>query len=125
MKCGAAGDVLADLVGAGEGDDLGHRVGEQCVADSAMSDHHVQQAGGQSRLLEHLRHQGAAADRGVLVRLEDHGVAERQCRGDRPWREEGEVERADDAHDADRDAVDAVLLAVDRSGEAALGRSAR
>src|SRR5207342_1815045 len=31
--------------------------------------------------------------------------------------QEGEVEGADDTHDADRDAVEAVLLAVDRRGD--------
>ncbi len=84
---------------------------------------HVQQARGQPRVLEQLGDHGAAGDRGVLVRLEHHAVAEGQRGGDGLQRQqERHVEGADHADHADRLAVDAVLLAVDRRGQdAALG----
>ncbi|MGC0348914.1 hypothetical protein RKD34_004494 [Streptomyces sp. SAI-218] len=86
---------------------------------SAMSgDDDVEQTGRQPRVLEDLRDQGAADDRRVLVRLEDHGVAEGERGGDRlDGQQEGEVEGADHAHDTDRHAIDAVLLAVHRRGD--------
>src|SRR5690606_8626242 len=69
-------DVPADLVGAGEGDDLRYRVLQEGVAYLRdVGDHDVEQPGGQSRVLEDLRDQGTADDRGVLVRLEHHAVA--------------------------------------------------
>jgi hypothetical protein len=83
-----------------------------------VGDDDVEQAAGQTGLLEDLREQGAAGDRGVLVRLEHHAVAEREGGRDRLQREqEGEVERADHAHHPDRHPVDAVLLALGRRGQ--------
>ncbi len=89
------GDVAADLVGAGEGDDLRYGVLDEGVADLGdVGDDDVEQTAGQARVLEDLRHQGAADDRGVLVRLEDHAVAERQGRRDGlQGEQEGEVEK--------------------------------
>lgn len=83
-----------------------------------VGDHHVEQAAGQSGVLEKLGDQGAAGDGGVLVRLEDDRVAERERRGDGlQGQQEGEVEGADDPDDADGHAVEAVLLALGRRGE--------
>ena len=63
----------------------------------------VQQPGGQPGLLEDPHEDDAAADRGARVGLEQHGVAERQRRGDRADREDQrEVERRDHGDDADR-----------------------
>ncbi len=67
--------MAADLLGAGEGDDLRHRVFDESVTDLRdVGDHDVQQARGQPGLLEDLRDQAAAADRGVLVGLEHHAL---------------------------------------------------
>ncbi|GAA3298814.1 hypothetical protein GCM10020295_35350 [Streptomyces cinereospinus] len=58
---------------------------------------------------------------GVLVGLEDDGVAQGEGGGDRlQGQQEGEVERADHADDADRDAVEPVLLAGVRGGDQAV-----
>jgi hypothetical protein len=113
------GDVAADLVRAGEGDDLRHGVLQQGVADLRdIGDHDVQQSGGQPGVLEDPGQQGATADRGVLVRLEDDGVAEGQRgRDGLEGEQEGEVERADHTDDPDGHPVDAVLLALGRRGE--------
>jgi hypothetical protein len=111
--------MAADLVGAGEGDDLRHRVLEERVADLGdVRDDDVQQSAGETGVLEDLREQRATDDRGVLVRLEDHTVAERQRRGDGLQRQqEGEVEGADDPDHAHRHPVEPVLLAVHRGGD--------
>ena len=66
---------------------------------------HVQHALGQAGLLEEPRDHDAAGDRGVGVRLQNDGVAERERAADRAHREHvGEVPGRDHADDADRHA---------------------
>ncbi len=93
---------------------LGHGVLDERVAYlGAVGDHHVEQPGRKSGVLEYLRYQTAADDRGVLMGFHDDRVAERQCGCDGLHRhQEREVEGADDPDDADGQPVEPVLPAV-------------
>ena len=87
----------------GEGDHRRRAGPRPAPADVGAAADDLQQALRQAGLLEQARHQHAAGDRGVRVRLEHHGVAERERRRDRAQREhDREVPRRDHADDADR-----------------------
>lgn len=92
---------------------------DERVADlGAVGDHHVEQPGKQPGVLEYLRDQTAAHDGRVLMGFHDDRVAERQGGRDGLHRhQEGEVEGADDAHDADGQPVEPVLPAVPHGGQ--------
>jgi hypothetical protein len=87
-----------------EGDHRHVRVLAQRRACLSVAGQHVQQAAGQARLLEQPGHQHPAGHRRVHVRLEDHGVTERQRgRHGAQGQDQREVPRADHADHAERD----------------------
>ena len=113
VPAGGLGDLAAGTGRAGEVDPPHGRVRDQLVADCrsalARCRDDVQDAGRQTGGVEDLAPQLAADPRRLLGRLQDHGVAERQRRRDRPGRQDqGGVpgrdrgDHADGAPDAHR-----------------------
>ena len=90
-------------------------MGGDPIADlRAVTGDDVQDALGEAGGLEQPRDEKTAADRRLGGRFEHDAVAEGDRRRDRPQRElEREVPRRDDADDADRFALDDVLLPLD------------
>jgi len=103
VPAGEFADPPARAGGPGERDDPHERVGDQGLADVDAARQHLQQARWQPGLLEDARHGDAAGDSGARVRLEQHGVAQRERGGHRPdAQDDRHVERRDDADHAGR-----------------------
>ena len=99
---GGADDLLPDRRGAGEGDRVHARVGDEPRADLALAGQQRERVGGDARVAQRLdEHVGAA--RRLLGRLEHDGVAGGERGGGHPARDrDREVPRRDHRDDAAR-----------------------
>src|SRR5690606_30797252 len=106
-------DIPPHRGGAGEGNEGRHRVLDKGITDFRTgAHHHAQHALRQAGLTENMRQQQATGHRRITGRLDDHRIAQRQCRGYRAGAQvQREVPRADHADHAQRRAVYAALLA--------------
>ena len=94
-------DLLAHLGGTGEGDLVDVVVRGECGACVAEAGDDVDDAGREARFGEHFAEQ-QSRQRGLLGRLENHGVARREGRGQLERRhQEREIPRDDQAADTD------------------------
>ena len=106
VLAGELADRAPDMGRSGERDHTDVRVGHECLADVGAAREHLEHAWRKPGFLEHADDVDAAGHRGPRVRLEHDGVAERERWGDRADAEdERDVERGDDADDADRHAA--------------------
>ena len=95
-------DVAGDRGGADEGDRCHVRVLDERIDRNLVAVHHVEDAVGQARLSEQFGHP-VGRGRVFLGGLQDDGVARRDRDREEPQRHHRrEVERADDADDAER-----------------------
>ena len=112
IRGGALVDDFGDVRGADEADRVDAGMVADRLDDLLAAMHDVEDAVGQTGFAQQFG-DAAGAERHLLGRLEDHGVAEGDGVGDRPvGNHVREVERRDGSHDADRVTLDAALDAA-------------